>query len=104
MTQEEAERLLKPLIGATVEKLSEVFSDEEILGVNIVYLSVKHDGTEDHDDCKMVSRHTGALKLPTPELKREMVNAMVRSTTLLSRNVSMEDLLNDPSLDGKKGN
>ena len=65
MTGTISKEIVKELVNAVVGALSVRHPDEDVAGVEIVYRTVKHDGTPTHDSCLTTNRHLGLTMIPS---------------------------------------
>lgn len=79
---------------------------EEIVGLNCVVATIKHDGSEDHENCQITTRHMGAAA--EPSVMKKLADATVRSAIVLLSHEQKSDpldalLANIVKTDDEKG-
>lgn len=79
-----------PLVAKALEA---AHPGKDIVGINVVYVMVEHDGTENHDACKIVHRHAGGTKIQDPALLMHMAKATQESADTLTERSALAALV-----------
>jgi hypothetical protein len=81
------------VVPLVVKALEAAHPGKDIVGINVVYVMVEHDGTEDHDNCKIVHRHAGGTKVQDPTLLMHVAKATQESADTLTERASVGALV-----------
>ena len=87
---EKVSHVVVPLVAKALEA---AHPSRDIVGINVIYVMVEHDGTEGHDNCKLVHRHAGGTKTQDPAVLAPVAAATRESADTLIERASMAALV-----------